>query len=107
MLTFEELAKANYERNEKYFKEFCGNWDAVDWSNALCGEAGEYANFTKKKKRNMKPSDNIPKEELGKELADVILYACLAAIYSDINLEEAVKQKFNEVSDEIGCDIKL
>lgn len=42
-----------------------------------------------------------------KELADVQIYLDLLALSIEIDLEEATVEKFNEVSDRIGVNIKL
>ena len=60
----------------------------------LCGEAGEFANMAKKRKKGK----DIPIKELGKELADIVMYCDLAAASLGISLEEYVIKKFNEVS---------
>lgn len=81
-------------------------WTGSDWSNAMCGEAGEAANIVKKLRRhetyvgssyNTPPRDELTAKLWG-ELADVILYADLVAHHYDIDLEEAVIIKFNQVS---------
>ncbi|NJO65998.1 MAG: hypothetical protein HC836_50410, partial [Richelia sp. RM2_1_2] len=50
-------------------------WGEVDWACALAGETGELCNFIKKRRRG----ENIPVEELAKELADIVCYADLLA----------------------------
>lgn len=43
------------------------------------------------------------KKDLGKEIADVFTYLDLIATKNGINIWEEVKEKFNEVSDEMQC----
>jgi NTP pyrophosphatase (non-canonical NTP hydrolase) len=72
----------------------------------MAGESGEACNLTKKMLRGDKSIDKHRKD-LAKELADVITYTDLLAAAADIDLEKAVIQKFNEVSDRKKSNIKL
>lgn len=45
--------------------------------------------------------------DLGKELADIQIYLDLLAFRAGIQLEFVTRKKFNEVSDRVGCDVKL
>lgn len=77
----------------------------VDWSNALAGEAGEICNVTKKIKRD---GDSPAKRQaLQDEIADVFTYLDILCSEAYIDLERAVRRKFNEVSDRFGSQIKL
>lgn len=114
-LTFKALRIANRLRLPK-FKNKHGqlahskldgsDWTRSDWLEALVGEIGEYSNLSKKYRRG-----DITKEEFmqhaRKELADVQIYLDLLALSIEIDLEEATVEKFNEVSDRIGVNIKL
>jgi NTP pyrophosphatase (non-canonical NTP hydrolase) len=91
-------------------------WIGSDWSNAMCGEAGEAANVVKKIRRHetslAETSYNTPEREaltpaLAAELADTILYADLLADYYGIDLAAAVIEKFNRVSDSQGFPQRL
>lgn len=81
-------------------------WTGADWSNAMCGEAGEAANVVKKLRRHeagIKFTYNTPSRMelhhmLAGEIADVIVYADLLALYYGIVTADAVKEKFNTVS---------
>lgn len=101
-------------------------WTKGDWSNALQGEVGEAiealfflaessaklviasgraGNYVKKLRRyeeNINGTNDPPVEKLyeniGAELADVVLYADLLANKLGIDLEGALKKKFNSVS---------
>lgn len=104
-LTFKQFSETNRRRCETDFKHPLHDWNAAEWSNAMAGECGEACNLTKKLLRGDKGIDFI--KEISKELADVVCYADLVAARLGINLEEAVIQKFNEVSDRRGSKIKL
>lgn len=89
-------------------------WTGADWSNAMTGEAGEAANVVKKLRRietAIVGTDPAEREDLlnqlGWELADVILYADLLASYYGIDLERAVREKFNHVSEREGFPERL
>lgn len=69
----------------------------------MAGEAGEACNVVKKTFRG----DSIAKDALAKELADIIIYADLLAKAANINLGEAIIDKFNEVSTKRGAVTKL
>lgn len=105
-LTFKRLRHKNVKRCRKAFKRELSDWSLAEWSNAMAGECGEACNVTKKMLRGDK---NIGehKKELAKEIADVVVYADLLAAAADIDLEEEIIEKFNEVSDRKKSKIKL
>ena len=82
---------------------------------ALAGECGEMCNAVKKLRR-LEDGTNTAKDPqtpeaaiaaVADELADTIIYADLLAARLGINLGEAVRSKFNQVSDRMNCEIKL
>jgi NTP pyrophosphatase (non-canonical NTP hydrolase) len=105
MLTFSALRAANVSRKARWHGE-ADEWSGADWSNAMCGEAGEAANVVKKLRRHETHTGtayNTPEVEallpmLAEELADVVTYCDLLADKYGINLGEAVVAKFNRVS---------
>lgn len=120
-LTFRELSEANMRRMP-LFKNRLGqpahtepdgsDWSLSEWTNALAGEVGEACNFAKKLHRgDFGEKGSISYREgtklFLKELADVVTYADIAAQQVKGDLGEAVQEKFNEVSDRVGVDIKL
>lgn len=106
MNTLERLRSVNVDRMRRWHRGANEEWNGADWSNAMCGEAGEAANIVKKLRRHetgMGRSYNTPDLEalhakLGKELADIIIYADILGWYYGIDLPSAVVEKFNEVS---------
>jgi NTP pyrophosphatase (non-canonical NTP hydrolase) len=103
MLGFDELRETNMDRLVRWHGE--SDWSLADWSNAMCGEAGEAANVVKKLRRLETDTDQglgRPRDEyvfdLGKELADVVIYADILAAKVGLDLGECVRSKFNEVS---------
>lgn len=105
-LSFNKLRKVNKFRCETAFNHGLHSWSLAEWSNALAGEAGETCNITKKIKRGDFTLDEA-KKDLAKEIADIVCYCDLLAAAADIDLGQSVIEKFNEVSDRRGVDIKL
>lgn len=101
-LTFEQLRKINYARCNNDIRPI-DEWSPLEWGGALAGETGELCNFLKKMRRGSK----IKKKDLAHELADIITYADLVAARLDIDLGEAVREKFNLVSKRWGSKYRL
>ncbi len=130
-LTFRALRAQNSSRLARWHGDD-EDWTLADWSNAMCGEAGEAANVVKKIRRtdsvlwdkqkysgdgatgHAKLADlsavearKVLVEHLADELADVICYADLLAHHAGIDLAEAVCNKFNRVSEAQGFPERL
>lgn len=101
-LAFEELRRANVRRCEDVFHPI-DSWSETDWATAMGGECGEALNLIKKRRRG----EEIALEEVAKELADLVIYADLLAARMGIDLGEAVRQKFNEVSARRKSEVRL
>lgn len=109
-LHFSELRYKNVRRCEKSFHPVT-SWSVNDWAVALAGEVGELCNLLKKVKRyddsekvgtnprNQKRPEPI---EIADEAADVVIYLDLLCARQGIDLGEAVRRKFNRVSEECG-----
>lgn len=115
-LTFDELRGANAARCRRWHPGWPDDedWTVADWSNAMCGEAGELANAVKKLRRvetgNPGANDGTVEElieAIGKEAADVAIYLDLLTAKLGIDLGAAIASKFNEVSDREGFPEKL
>lgn len=113
-LDFDKLRIANVSRCEEVFHPV-DSWSPQDWAVALAGETGECCNVVKKMRR-IQDGTNTAKdpqtedeciELIGKELADIIIYADLLAARLNINLSDVIRFKFNEVSDRMKSGIKL
>ena len=110
-LSFSELREVNVHRCINGFGHRLEDWSPAEWLCALCGEAGEAANIAKKIIRHRdKVAGNKGEDmdlealrlKLGRELADVVIYADLAAASQGLDLGKLVKQTFNAKSREIG-----
>lgn len=116
-LDFHQLRAANLSRVQRWHPGFGfleGSWSGGDWGNAMAGEAGEACNVVKKLRRaeeGLKGAlDGATDEllaELAKELADMVTYGDLLAAYYGIDLGEAVRAKFNEISERQGFPERL
>jgi hypothetical protein len=119
-LDFMDLRYANATRLRRWHGDD-DDWTLADWSNAMCGEAGEAANIVKKIRRTDSalwaaqkyPGDSVGPDlgalaaddarailigKLADGLADVICSADLLAHNAGIDLAAAVIAKFNRVS---------
>lgn len=136
-LSFSALRVVNVTRCEKWHGPGSDPWTCADWSNAMCGESGELdevalaligarlalfvsastgkcANSVKKIRRQETgavnagdPTVDKLKGDAGMELADVVIYADLLARHLGIDLGEAVRTKFNKVSEKHGFPERL
>ena len=107
-LDLADLRAANVSRKARWHGED-DDWTIADWSNAMCGEAGEAANIVKKIRRvetglHGRQLYNTPDEatlhdKLAAECADVLCYLDLLAEKAGIDLAAAVIAKFNLVSE--------
>lgn len=114
-LGFADLRKANMKRLPLFKKAKSGtahsdpegrDWSPAQWLQAVVGELGEYANFRKKFERG-----DIDLEEFivkaGFELADTVTYLDILAFQLGIDLGQVVQEKFNLVSERVGCNVKI
>lgn len=91
------------------------HWTPTDWACAMAGEAGEVCNAVKKLRRHEDGTNTAKdpqtvdelKTAVGKELADTIIYADLLAARLGVDLAQAVKDKFNEVSERMNSPLRL
>lgn len=112
-LSFKELRKANLARMPQFKNKQGGlahshpqgkDWSPAQWLQAVVGELGEYANIRKKFERGDITEEEF-RAEAKKELADVATYLDILAFQLDVDLGQAIEDKFNEVSERIGCTV--
>jgi NTP pyrophosphatase (non-canonical NTP hydrolase) len=113
-LNFNSLRAVNVTRCARWHPPESSPWTAADWSNAMCGEAGEAANKVKKFRRwetgTRNQGDPPPAEllqEIADEIADTIIYADLLANYFKIDVADAIRSKFNRTSVKMGFPERL
>ena len=109
-----DIVKANTSRANRWHKGNMNEWNALEWSAAMCGEAGEAANAAKKLRRLEMdiPSINLAdrdlrtehdaKYQVAKECADTIIYALLLIERVGIDAECVLREVFNAKSEEYG-----
>lgn len=104
-LSFKTLRITNQSRCRRWHDP--ESWSLSDWGVAMGGEAGEALNVIKKINRaaqgiagNTGAVDEVAPlmDALGEELADVVLYIDLLAARAGIDLEDAIRTKFNKTS---------
>ncbi len=115
-LTFDALRAANVRRCETAFHPLTA-WSPTDWATAFAGEAGGACNQVKKLRRLttegsgfVRPEDGDARQivrNIAAELADTVIHADLLAARLGIDLGEAVRLKFNEVSVRVGSAVRL
>jgi NTP pyrophosphatase (non-canonical NTP hydrolase) len=105
-LGFDDLALANRNRCGASFHPLV-DWSPTDWATAAAGELGEALNKIKKARRTDYRNLAEERTEIGYELADAVIYIDLLCSRLDIDLGEAVRAKFNIVSERVGSEIRL
>lgn len=106
-LSFSKLRRTNIQRQHEWDSE---NQISLSYrGNELAGETGEACNIIKKLERErlgIKGSRATIKQ-LSEELADIIICADLIAMHEGIDLEQAVRDKFNATSEKVGLKTRL
>jgi len=118
-LSFKTLREAN-KRRLPQFKDAQGrtahalpdgsNWSPAEWGQAVLGELGELANLEKKIKRGDFDMDKPEvahevQNEVAREFADIVTYLDIYAMQRGIDLGEATRMKFNEVSRRVKASV--
>lgn len=123
-MIFNALRAANVAR-QKEWDSHC-DIDLTYRSNEMAGEVGEAleravdlllvgvamgraANIAKKIQRarfDIRGS-RATKEQLAEELADIIICTDLIAMHEDIDLGNAVREKFNQTSEKVGLQTRI
>lgn len=115
-LSFERLRAANVERCEGSYHPLA-QWSLTDWATAAAGEMGEVCGVVKKIRRitsdpdmfiGLSGSTVAPLiGDLADEIADTVIYLDLLAARAGIDLGQAVRAKFNVVSDRVDSEVRL
>lgn len=109
-MNFKEFSRKNRTRCEhkEGFDHKLSDWSLSDWFTATLGELGEAANVAKKLNRyrdgikGNSESEVELRAHLADEIADTFIYLDLLAQAAGIDLEDAVRDKFNRTSRKIG-----
>lgn len=114
-LTFNALRGANLARLPEFknkhgepahSKPDGSDWSPAQWLQAVTGELGEYANVRKKFERGDLTADEF-QQLAADELADVQCYLDILAYQLGIDLGAATMDKWNRISERVGCNIRL
>lgn len=102
-----KLRKAQLERQKLWDPGI--KLDLSYFGNAAAGEMGEACNVIKKLERERLglPGSKANIDQLADELADVIIYLDLIAMKIGVDLETAIKNKFNKDSNKHGFNVLL
>lgn len=107
------IAAVSLLRCNRWHPNGINSWSMSDWAVAFAGEVGELCNVVKKINRvrdgmpGNKESSNELRSMLVAEVADCYLYLDLFAQAADINLYEAIRDKFNAVSARLNFPERL
>ena len=107
MVDFNALRRANAARQAEWDQD---NKISLEYrGNELAGEAGEACNVIKKiaRERLGIRGSRDTLEHLGEELADVVICVDLIAMGENIDIGEAVRNKFNATSEKVGLETRL
>lgn len=116
-LSLKSLRQANHDRQIEWFGTPQENDIKLNYDDVmklfrtveLAGEVGESANVIKKLFRELLgfKGSRTTLEALSEELGDIIIYTDLLAKEYGIDLDLAVRNKFNKTSENIGLETKL
>jgi len=103
--TLADLRAANEKRQAEWCPDPAQQPDLAFRAMELAGETGEACNVAKKlvrERHGWRGSRAMPQDDLGDELADIIICADLTAMAEGIDLMEAVRRKFNATTEKVG-----
>lgn len=105
--SFTTLREANIARQQEWDGD--NQIDLAYRGNELAGEVGEACNVIKKLERERRgiagSRDTV--EHLAEELSDIIICTDLVAMQAGIDLDAAVRSKFNATSEKVGVRTRL
>lgn len=104
---FSELREANFVRQQEWDSD---NQISLAYrGNELAGEVGEACNLIKKLERERLGirGSRATLQELAEELADVVICVDLIAMHEGIDLQKAIREKFNATSQKYGLSTSM
>ena len=108
-----QFQQINSDRGKRWHQGNLLQWTLLEWCGAMCGEAGEAANYAKKIRRldlqlpnkeaglNKSNYDEL-RIKLGNEIADTIIYGLLTLSALDLDAEQMIRNVFDKKSEEYG-----
>lgn len=104
----QQLKEANQQRIKSFGHDKIDDWSLSEWGCAIAGETGELCNVIKKIHRgDFSLKDANEKNLLSHEAADIVIYLDLLCQRAGLDLREAIVDKYNKKSKEIGANIFL
>jgi len=108
-----DFQKVNAKRAVRWHNSGETKWNLLEWAGAMCGEAGEAANYAKKIKRI---DTNLPNREAGllisdlealkhklaREVADSIIYGLIILSELELDASDIIADTFDNKSEEYG-----
>ncbi len=104
---FDTLREANIIRQQEWDSD---NQISLSYrGNELAGEVGEACNIIKKidRERIGIRGSRATRQQLAEELADIIICVDLIAMHEEIDLDEAIREKFNSTSKKYGLQTRI
>lgn len=102
MISFDELRQKNIERCPHYGFTV-EEKSPMEWLDRVWDEILELC----EKAELHDTGFDTPTRDIGKEIADVVTFCDLLATRYGLNLGKLVLDKFNEVSDRVGSDVRM
>jgi len=102
-LDFATLRDANSTRCKCSYHSVV-SWSLSEWACALGGETGDVLNLIKKIRLG---GSDVHSRDIEDGIADVVICADLLMSQMNMSLEEAVRQRFNKTSKDVGSDVHL
>ena len=102
LISFDELRQKNIDRCPHYGYPVEGR-TPMEWLDRLWDEVLELCDVVELHNTGF----DTPKEDIGKEIADVVTFCDLLATRYGFNLGKLVLDKFNEISERVGSDVEM
>lgn len=96
LISFDELRRKNIERCPHYGYPV-EERTPIEWLDRLYDEVLELSHAV----------ESHNKQDIGKEIADVVTFCDLLATRYGFNLGDLVLDKFNEISQRVGSDVRM
>lgn len=92
-LTFAEFAEANRTRCRRWHDPASEPWTGADWSNAMCGEAGEAANVVKKLRRQETFTARGPDDPDASVLRSMLVAQATAGKFNRVSVRQGFPER--------------
>lgn len=112
-MNISDFQKVNAKRAIRWHNSGETKWNLLEWAGAMCGEAGEAANYAKKIRRidqslpNREAGLSISnleslKHKLAQEVADSIIYGLIILSELEVDASDILADTFDTKSEEYG-----